>query len=216
MGRRFLPLRPVRAARCRGKRCPGKRDWPGWGGLRPGPGPLGPELCHGGGQPCGSLGPWAEAQRRGWDAAGGALQAGRWVPCGSRPAAVPLGPTKRPQQPLVPLWGEGLTLPSVPGHVLGQTPCCADSAPRALASARCWGSRAVAFGCCGCPSKVEKGGSGMVFRCFPSMAVLGRGESPLISAGGMPGALQSIRGHLHNRLWLGLSCLSRSCRPVRD
>lgn len=66
--------------------------------------------------------------------------------------------------------------------------------------------------CCGCRGR---GGLWRGFGFFPNVVVCSRGESPLVSAGGMLRALQSIHGHLHNRLWFGLS-LCWSCWPARD
>lgn len=59
-----------------------------------------------------------------------------------------------------------------------------------------------------------KGGLWCGSQFFPNVVVCSGGERPLISAGGMLRALQSIHGHLHNRLWFGLS-LCWSCWPTR-
>lgn len=63
-------------------------------------------------------------------------------------------------------------MPLVLDHVLGQTLCYASSTPSALALAGCWGSRAVAFRCCGFSSKPEKGNSGVVLGAFPAWPCL--------------------------------------------
>lgn len=77
-----------------------------------------------------------------------------------------------------------------------------------------WSGWDPAGGCCAAVGAGE-GGLWCGSQFFPNVVVCSRGESPLISVGGMLRAIQSIHGHLHNRLWFGLS-LCWSCWPTRD